>query len=893
MSRSASDRPPWKPVALGAIQDSHIGSVGPKAANLARLMRCGLPVPDGFCVPAEAYLDHVGGAEVAERIEAVSGASGDEGDELPAALAELRRTIVDAPMAEGAVEAIAAALARLTEGAGEATVAVRSSATSEDLPGRSGAGQHETVLGVAGLDACLAAVKQCWASLWSDRAYAYRSAGGIDHRRAAMGVIVQRMVAAESAGVLFTADPATGAPGRMVIESVYGLGQTLVGGEAEPDRIVLSRPGLDVVESRVGAKAVRRTLEPAGGVRRRRVTATKRRQPSLDGTTARRLGELAITAEVELGVPLDIEWAVSGGDVLLLQARPITALPQPETADRQIWTNLNTGEVMPDVASPMTWSIIEPIGHTLVSGAFASMGMDVSRLPIFGLVAGRAYFNLNTVIACLREIPGADERALTEAFGGGQKAAATLGRIRLTDEDLPDVDFRWAKLVRELPGNAKTLMSYTPAHARRVLLSARRRTRRLAERDVESMTDGQVVDCLRSDIRWLTSADEILDATGLSPMYGAAVYALCRRWFGADGDALAARLLAGMGNNDAANAGLELWRLAVSVTGRPALRRAVTDADGFDDLRRRAERTDDGREFLRRWDAFLAEHGHHCRGELELMNPRWSERPDRVLEQLRSYVEAVGRDDFLTRYRQAARRRREADEEVRRRLRNPLKRAAFRFLVHRARHCGPLRENIKSETVRWIAAARRALLALGARLADCDRLGRADDVFFLTFDELDALVHHGDSGARQTVAARRAEHERNVATRPPPVVVGQFAPAAAADCSPPAEGVLAGLGASPGVVTGPARVILRAADDQVRSGEVLVAPFTDPGWTPYFLNAAAIVMDLGGMLSHGSIIAREYGIPAVVNVTAATRTIRTGQLLRVDGHRGLVEVLDQ
>jgi phosphohistidine swiveling domain-containing protein len=290
----------------------------------------------------------------------------------------------------------------------------------------------------------------------------------------------------------------------------------------------------------------------------------------------------------------------------------------------------------------------------------------------------------------------------------------------------------------------------------------------------------------------------------------------------------------------------------------------------------------------------MAQHGHHCRGEVELRNPRWREMPEMVLGMVRSYLGRFDQTNPVSLHHRHALERRTLAEQCRKQLWDPVRRALFDFLLGNAQRASIARENLKSEVIRGTALARGLLLELSRRLCGRGVLHTPDDIFFLHLEEMQPVCA-GRPGfdVAQTIASRRAEYEANKVLSPPPVIVGRYDPnRVAPSLMDGSSNVLKGVAVSPGVVTGPARVILRAdTAEQVLPGEILVAPFTDPGWTPYFLQAAAIVMDMGGLLSHGSIIAREYGIPAVVNVGPATRIIATGQMLQVDGNRGEVRIL--
>jgi pyruvate,water dikinase len=374
---------------------------------------------------------------------------------------------------------------------------------------------------------------------------------------------------------------------------------------------------------------------------------------------------------------------------------------------------------------------------------------------------------------------------------------------------------------------------------------------------------------------------------------------VCRRWLGDETGALANKLVSGRGDVLSAEAGLALWELAAFAREHPPLADELTRSGGWEELHAlldvRATKGDaDAERFLERWDAFMEAHGHHARGELDFATPRWDERPDYVLGIVNGYLETAPDPDPARLYEQRTEEARALARQCRARLRNPAKRRIFDSALAKGRESAVLRENVKSDGIRWIATIRRALLALGRRLAARGVIDRTGDVFFLEWEELEP-ARRGRAGfdVRYRIAERRSQHERDKALAPPPVVVGEW-DAEEADWTVGRDvDTLSGLGVSAGVARGPARVLAsHDADEPVRPGEILVAPFTDPGWTPYFIPAAGIVMDMGGMLSHGSIIAREYGIPAVVNVGPATSIIQTGQVLEVDGDNGTVRIVD-
>ncbi|MEN6575175.1 MAG: PEP/pyruvate-binding domain-containing protein [Phycisphaerales bacterium] len=855
----------------GRLSATDRSLVGPKAASLCMLRCLGMQVPPCFFVTTAAFAEHLDANGLRPQIAAIADGIDVRPDGVQQALEEIRRLIKGVPLTDAFRAEIAAAYRRL----GASVAAVRSSATAEDLPGHSFAGQYETVLGVKSLEECLDAIKRCWASLWTERAYEYRRRNGIDHQQVEMAVIVQQQIEPDVAGVAFTLDPVTGSRSRIVIESCRGLGEALVSGKVQPDRILLVKKNL---------RRIRQNL--AGD------------EPSLDLKSARRLGRSVRRIERRLGGPQDIEWAIHDGTLWFLQTRPITAIPQPRSwEDRQGWANTNVGEVFPDVVTPATWSMIQLLFYPMFGSVCRLVGADINKSPVVGLVAGRVYFSINVGMAAVLPFGiRSDDAARSEAmFGGGHVRMYHLGEFDFPDEDLPDLGFSWPRYILSWPRVIYTLFSHSPKRGARARARIKARNEELLAIDMEAMSTADLARLVPATLRQNVDDLDLLYLVTSAPailLFDRA----CRRWLGDQDLTLGYRLLAAQGGIADTEAGLELWRLAESAHGDAQTEGTLLSEDSWGPARERLRGTEPGRRFLEAWERFMTDHGHHCRGELELANARWSERPDYVLDMVRNYLRSIGNVSPLDNRRRLAAERDDLTERCRKRLRNPIKRAIFNWSLTAVRKLAADRENWKNEVVRQLAALRRALLTLGDRLHKNGVLPLAEDIFFLELGEIEALSQgRADFDARPRIAARRPDYERNKACTPPPVVIGRFDPRK--HVLPQIDDAARewkGIAVSPGIVTGKARVILRTDDHgHVEAGEILVAPFTDPAWTPYFLPAAGVVMDLGGVLSHGAIIAREYGIPAVVNVGSASKIIRTGQLLRVDGDRGTVTILDE
>jgi len=871
-------------IPLGRVSADAGALAGAKALNLAAMMRARLPVPDGFSVTAEAYRAHVSALRL--------------GRPQRDCLAAIRELITASELATETAAEIRAAFRRLRT----PLVAVRSSGTAEDLPGHSFAGLYDTYLRSTDADGCIGLVKQCWASLWTERAFDYRDKNGFEHAKAAMAVVVQQLVAADAAGVIFTADPVSGSANRIVIEACWGLGEALVSGKVTPDRLVIDRDTERVVERFVSTKSVETAFSPTGSPVEQTVPAARADKPSISDAIALKLARQALRAEKLFGSPQDIEWALAGPNLFLLQSRPITTLGKPpgrtvgaeakSWEDRQVWSNTNSAEVLPGVLTPLVWSTVGEFIGDLLGSVIGRLGISFGDNPFIGEVAGRAYTNLNTFTGMVRRMPFASRMNQAQMFGGQNLKPEDRAKLELGADDLPDIKVSPLKTLLKLPGFLLWMSRHGPGRGREWIAASLDAYEKKPRPDLTRLSEQELSDKAIATLLQMRVGGEGLGYALGGMMFTSVLYDLCKRWFNDPTGINASRLLAGTGELRSAEAGIDLWRLGRLVADSPELRETVLPAGSWTDLRPRLEITEPGRDFLARWDRFLHLHGHHARGEMDMYNPRWREQPDYVLDVVRSFARAGDKADPEVDQRRHAEEREHLKVALMARLRNPVKRWVFDYVVRKAQLSASIRENVKDAAIRVFADTRALVVELGRRLAARGVFADADDIFFLRFPEIEPVVSEtAGNDVRARVAERRAEHERNLALSPPAIIVGKYDPVKHKPDTVDASAELKGLAVSPGIVTGPARVILHAGTEQVVPGEILVAPFTDPGWTPYFIPAAGIVMDQGGLLSHGSIVAREYGIPAVVNVGPATKLIKTGQLIQVDGDTGRVRIL--
>ena len=876
---------------LGAVRFKDLLRVGGKAAHLGEMLAAGLPVPSGFVVTTDAYKHFLqSDPRIADWLRNLEKCDPEDPVKLQAVAREMMRRLNTIAIPDEIVRAITIAMAS------DSTIgwAVRSSATVEDSPGASFAGQHDSFLNVHGVDAVVADVKRCWLSLFSERAVSYRLRKHIAAGRMQMAVIVQQLIAADAAGVMFTKNPTGSDSDCIFIEAAFGMGEVVVQGKVVPDRIEVSRSTLRVVRHEIVSKQIRMVAEH--GIREELIAREEGTAPALDDEMAVDLVKFGLKVERLFGTPQDIEWARRDGKLFLLQARPITSkAPFKTWEDRQIWSNWNSGEIVPDVMAPITWSLMQSLlKGTAFRSIFRVLGADVRHAPLLGLVAGRLYFNANTTMAALKPFSFLLSGATTlfQAVGGGPAEAYRQAQA-IPPGDLPDLGFRWPKYILSWPRILFDLITHLPNHGEVWLARLKAQIDELIRMDIEAMTTQELV---RFSVRLICEPFKDVDLLYLATPAAAlpVLQKACRDWLGEPELAFSYRLFSALGGMPTAEASLALWRLAMLAHADGDTEMAVGSENEWPQVCARLQPTEHGPKFLAAWNAFMREHGHHCRGELELFNARWSETPDYVLGIVRGYLHSIGQSDPVENQRRLAGEREQLMEQCRLRLKNPVKRWIFSRSLRRAQKLAVFREKAKSLGVRQLAFARRVLMTLGQRLQEQGILSCRDDIFFLEISEIEPVTTgSAPFDWRERIEMRRREYEKNLKLSPPPLVVGRFDPNSTADTITNADvKLLEGIPVSPGVVTGSARVILRANNYvQVLAGEVLVAPFTDPAWSPYFITAAGLVVEQGGILSHGSIIAREFGLPAVTNVDSATRAIRTGDLVKVDGNTGRVTIL--
>ncbi len=879
---------------------TQVALAGGKGANLGELSRIeGIVVPDGFCVTTDAFrrvMATVPGID--DRLGRLSGLDPGDRQAIRALSAEIRETIEETAIPDDLAAAITAAVSRLGE---RCACAVRSSATAEDLPTASFAGQQDTYLNVVGPASVLEHVSRCWASLFTERAVTYRQRNGFDHRKVHMAVVVQRMVFPQASGVLFTADPVTSNRTVVSVEASFGLGEALVSGLVNPD-IYQVRDG-EVVARTVAAKKLAIQARPEGGTRELAIELDSQEQPALTDAQVVRLAGLGRRIEAHFGQPQDIEWCLADDEFQIVQSRAITTLfPIPEASDQGNHVYLSVGhqQMMTDAMKPLglsVWLLTTPAPMTEAGGR---LFVDVTKM--LGSPATRASF---------LQVAGRSDPLIGDAL---QTVIASGDFIPVLPDDAPSGGG---------PGPAKPPAWAVPATIETdpaipaELIEAGQAANEALERDIEGKSGPELLDFILADF---TELRRILFLPRSSQAIMAGMQAawrlneLLEEWLG-EKNAVDTLTQSAPGNVTA-EMGLALLDVAdvirpypdvVAFLDRIGLDRIGLDRIGLDRIG--LEHTGHDENFLDKLpalaggpaardaiEAYLAKYGMRCVGEIDITKPRWSERPatlvPMILGNIRNFALGAGQRRFEQGQRKALEKEREVLHRLRELPDGARKAEDAKQLIDRIRTFAGYREYPKYFMISRYFIYKQALLHDADRLVRARVLRMREDIFYLRLTELADVVRTNQVDG-QLIAQRKAAFTSYQALTPPRVLTSDGEAIAGSyrrDDVP--AGALTGLAVSAGTVEGRARVVLDMAGADLEAGDILVTAYTDPSWTPAFVAITGLVTEVGGLMTHGAVIAREYGLPAVVGVEHATRLIRDGQRIRVHGTDGYVELLD-
>ena len=844
-----------------------VALAGGKAANLGELTRVeGVYVPPGFCVTTEAFTRFVTAARVGELLDQLSRTQPGDRRAIDATSGEIRAMIEQSALPEDLVASI---LATVNDLGGNSGWAVRSSATAEDLPTASFAGLHDTFLNVVGPDVIIERIRQCWASLFTDRAVTYRQRNGIDHRSVGIAVIVQQMAMTHASGVMFTADPVTFDRSIIAIESCVGLGEALVAGLVSTDRYTVRRG--EIVDSTIATERFVILPSSGGGTEHQKVGADEAVQSALTDAQVLRLAALGRHIETHFGCPQDIEWCVADDEVQIVQSRPITTLfPIPQAGDdaHHVYISVGHNQMMTDAMKPLGlsfWQMTTPApmceaGGRLfvdVTARLADPSSQADFLELSGKTDPLLRDGLQTIIDRGDFIPPAPD--------GAPVPPPAVGPTVLLDAD--------PAIVRELIDLSVASIA-------------------TCRRDIQTKVGAELLEFIVSDMQELKRLlfdprSRQVFMTAMEATWWLNEHLL--DWLGEKN--VADILTRSVPQNVTSEMGLALLDVADAIRPHPEVAAFLHDVedDGFLD---KLDEIDGGPAARAAIRGFVAKYGMRCAGEIDITRPRWSEQPTTLLPTLLAHVKNMEPGEARRRSEQGRREAAAKEKEVLERLRalpdGDQKATDTKTMIDRVRSFMGYREYPKYGMVSRYFVYKQALLAEADSLVAGGVLRERDDIFFLRFDELDDLVrtHAVDT---ELIDRRRDEFDAYRSLTAPRVLTSDGEVVAGShrrDDLP--DGALAGLAVSAGTVDGRARVVTDLADADLEPGDILVTAYADPSWTPLFVTIAGLVTEVGGMMTHGSVIAREYGLPAVVGVQNATERIRDGQRIRLNGSDGYV-----
>ncbi|MCM6774732.1 phosphoenolpyruvate synthase [Nocardia sp. CDC159] len=868
-------------LSFGEIDRTQVAIVGGKGANLGELSRIdGVQVPDGFCVTTDAFARTVAGVPSIEaRLDELSRLEPDDQEAIRVLSAEIRCAVEELAIPEEVAAAIIGAHAQLgTDGA----YAVRSSATAEDLPTASFAGQQDTYLNVVGSAAIVEHVSRCWGSLFTERAVTYRLRNGFGHKAVRMAVVVQRMVFPRASGIVVTADPVTSDRTVVSIDAGFGLGEALVSGLVNADVYQVRDGG--ITSRTIATKKLSVEPVPTGGTRVRETAPERRDEPVLSDAEVLRLAQLGRRIEAHFGSPQDIEWCLDGDDIRIVQSRPITTLfPIPVAADgeNRVYVSVGHQQMMTDAMKPLGISLWQLTSRGPMREAGGRLFVDVTEAlsspqTRTALIEGLGKSDpligdaLQTVIDrgdFIRQVPEGDSVQAPAALRG--TASAPLAAD--------------PEIVTELIGDSEASLT-------------------ALKRDIRTVSGPALLDFIQDDIQELQRvlfAPRGLQVITTAMNASSWLNDRMQEWLGEKNSADA--LTQSVPGNVTSEMGLALLDVADVIRPHAEVvaylqqieRAAPTGNDFLDEL----VEYPGGHEARAAIEGFLDKYGMRCSGEIDITRPRWSENPatlvPTILGNIKNFGPGAGKQRFEDGLRDAEQKKAQLLERLRALPGGERKAEETERMIDRVRTFSGYREYPKYRMVSRYFLYKQALLGEAERLVEAGVLDEPEDIYYLRFDELREVVRTHCASVELIAERKDAFRSYQALTAPRVLTSDGQALAGTYRREDLPAGALPGMAVSAGTIEGRARVVSDIAQADLDPGDILVTAYTDPSWTPLFVAIEGLVTEVGGLMTHGAVIAREYGLPAVVGVEHATDLIRDGQRIRVNGTDGYVEILSQ
>jgi pyruvate,water dikinase len=864
------------------IDKTKLAMVGGKGANLGELSRLkGIQVPEGFCVTTEAYKEIIGNnEEFNSLLDQLSLLKADNREGIGEISAKIRKIVEGIAIPKGIDKEITRHLEQLGK---NNAYAVRSSATAEDLPTASFAGQQDTYLNIIGKNAILRHISRCWASLFTDRAVTYRIQNGFDHNKVHLSVVIQKMVFPKAAGIMFTADPITSNRKVVSIDASFGLGEALVSGLVNADiyKVCDGR----IVDKKISSKKLVIYALKEGGTEEKKIEAERQNRQTLTDEQILQLEGMGRTIEAYFGCPQDIEWCLYENKFFIVQSRPITTLyPIPDVQDgkNHVYMSFSHQQMMTDAMKPLGLSFLQLLSDEFpliqVGGRlFVDLAHDLASptgQKIVLMAAGKMDPLMHNAIKSIMK-----RKAFMKSMARGKKAFSMGSGY-----------FSWA-----LPIQFIKIYRSNDAAIVQTLMSRNEASIRDLQQRIANLSGDELFAFIIEAHKQLKEA--MYNPQSMGTVY-VGIYAVSwinkkmEKWLGEKSTADA--LSQSVANNVTSEMGLALLDVADVVRQYPAVMEYFQHANNetfFEDL----AKLEGGNAVSKSIRAYLEKYGMRCSGEIDITKPRWSEQPTALVPMILNNIKNFEPNAHNTIFEQGLLEAKQKEQDLLNRLEQlpggKQKAKKTRKMISLLRNFTGYREYPKYLMIGRYWIIKQALLKEAVKLVQKGVIREKEDIYYLPFEELREVVRTNRLDY-SIITKRKEEYEVYEKLTPPrimtsegEVISGEY------DTGNIPKGALAGIPVSSGTIEGRARVILRMEDADIEEGDILVTTFTDPSWTPVFVSIKGLVTEVGGMMTHGAVIAREYGLPAVVGVENATKLIKDGQRIRVNGAEGYVEVL--
>lgn len=848
---------------------------GGKGANLGELSAIeGISVPNGFCISTKAFRRITETTEIKILLEQLSLLKVEDREQILTLSAEIRKTIEETAIPGEITQEISEKLSTLGE---KNAYAIRSSATAEDLPAASFAGQQDTFLNISGKRAILEHISKCWASLFTERAVIYRIQNNFDHRKIHLSVIVQEMIFPDASGILFTADPITSNRKIVSIDASFGLGEALVSGLVNADNYKVSEGR--ITDRKISSKKLAIFAAEKGGTQVQKLDAEQQNLEALTDEQILQLEKTGRKIEAHFGCPQDIEWCFANDRLYIVQSRPVTTLfPVPEAngAGNHVYISVGHQQMMTDA--------IKPLG--------LSFFLLTTRAPM-RKAGGRLFVDITPILAS----PG--RAAVLETFGKADP---------LIKDALMNVVERenFIRMLPNDPGKPVPHAGFTPQppvendpSIAAELIRKNEESVEILKRDIQSYSGAALFDFILEDLQQLKALlfDPQSSAAIMSGMDAAAwINEKMNEWLGEKNAADA--ISQSVPNNITSEMGLALLDVADAIRPYPeviAFLQQLKENETAKEYHSLWSKLRGGIETLDAIQDFLRKYGMRCPGEIDITKTRWSENPallvPLILGNIRNFEPGESRRRFEQGKQEALKKESELLSQLKQLPDGGQKTMETKQKIDLIRNFAGYREYPKYGMISRYFVYKQALLKEAEQLVKAGIIHEKEDIFFLDFEELREVVI--SQKLEYDIIENRKNEFRHFEKLTPPRVItsdGEIISGTYNREDLPA-GAMAGLAVSSGAVEGRARVILNMENADLQEDDILVTSFTDPSWTPLFVSIKGLVTEVGGLMTHGAVIAREYGLPAVVGVENATRLIKDGQRIRVNGTDGYVEIL--